>query len=121
MGKGSLLRAVTGVALLCFAMAYSAKADSFSPSSSTATSSTFLNVTVYSFDGSASANPWGLVNTHCPGGAIGCNTNEISAGSDAATGHESATVVFSTTGFSISSSSPLTTNVTGGSSIFASG
>src|ERR1700722_3999536 len=114
MGKGSLLRAVTGVAVLCFAMAYSAKADSFTPSSSTSTSSTFLNVTVYGFDGSSTANTWGLINTHCPGGSSGCNTNEIFAGSDATAGHESATVVFSTTDFSISSASPLTATVTGG-------
>src|SRR5271169_2818668 len=121
MRKGSFLKTAAGVVVLCFVMAYAAKADSFIPSSSTSTSSTFLNVTVYGFDGSSTANPWGLVNTHCPGGAVGCNTNEIFAGSDAATGHETATVVFSTTGFSINSSSPLTTNVTGGGSIYASG
>jgi hypothetical protein len=53
---------VAVVVLLLLSGLHTAKADSFTPSSSTSTTSVFSNVLVYYVTANAASNPWGLTN-----------------------------------------------------------
>jgi hypothetical protein len=109
------------LALMCFAAAPNAKADTLTPTSFVAnTSATFSAVDIYYVDANSSANPWGITST-CP---AGCNPNPI--GSDSSTPFTVETVTLRDTGATGGagldvSGGVFTIHLFGSSSIFATG